>query len=130
MKRSPAAAFAALVLTVLAGCAALGIPSVPKPESFNEKVAAGYTLVTSARSTGTALLNAHVISADDAENVLEQTDNLRQGVEVARAMSDAAASGSKIDAVLAGLVALDSYLCVRKHGTYDRTARKCVGGTP
>lgn len=93
----------------LQGCAALGLPS---PQSFNERLAVGYASVTSARETATSLLNAGKISVGDAENVLEQTDNARAGLDIAREVHATApdAANAKLTAVLTALKALEAYL--------------------
>jgi len=102
-------ALGSLSVVGLQGCAALGIPS---PQSFNERLAVGYSTVTSARNTATSLLGAGKISVSDAENVLEQTDNARAGLDIAREIHAATpdAANARLTAVLTGLRALEVYL--------------------
>lgn len=115
--------FSALVLVALAACSVFGVPT---PETFRERLAAGYVTVTSARTSATLLLDNRIISAEDGLNVLEQTDNARAGLDIARSMetADLSNASAKLDAVLAGLRALDGYLCVKKGGRY--TDSRCI----
>lgn len=98
---------------LLAACAQLGLPA---PETFNERLAAGYGAVTQVRSTATTLLEAKRISSEDAQNVLTTTDAARQGLDVARSLSktDLASAEGKVNAVRATLTALSAYLATRK----------------
>lgn len=80
MKRVPYVAFLAAIL-VLAGCAAFGVPS---PKSFSEKLATGYSNVTTLRQTTTILLNNRVITAKDAQNIQNNANTVRDGLDVAR----------------------------------------------
>jgi len=110
-----------LVLTVLAfttpmafvGCAALGLPTA---ETFNEKAAATLGTITTVRTTATSLLNQKRITAEDGKNVLVATDAARTGLDVARSLhqSNPTAANQKLDAVRAGLTALQSYLAARE----------------
>lgn len=102
-------AFGTVSVAGLQGCAYLG---VPKPETFNERLAVGYALVTSARNTATSLVDAGKLSADDARNVLEQTDNARAGLDIARQVHAAAPdeANAKLTAILTALRALEAYL--------------------
>lgn len=105
--------FSALLLIVLTGCAFLGLPV---PDTFNEKVAVGYSTVTSVRNSATSLLNAGQIKAEDGQNVLEQTDNAREGLDIARQIHavDPDGANSKLSSVLIGLNALEVYLRSRQ----------------
>lgn len=98
---------------LLSGCAQFGIPT---PETFNERLAAGYGLTTQVRTTATTLLDAKKISSSDAENVLATTDVARQGLDVARTISktDMTAAEGKVSAIRTGLTALAAYLATKK----------------
>jgi hypothetical protein len=100
---------------MLAACAALGVQS---PRTFNERVAVAITTVTSARNTASTLLTAHKITQRDAENILEQTDNARAAIEIARQIEATDPSGAdhRLTAILTGLNALTSYLEARQRG--------------
>lgn len=84
--------------------------------SFNEKLAAGYVTVTSARDAATVLLEEDAINVADAENVLKATDNARAGLDIARQVhaTDPAGGNLKLKQVLVGLHALDRYLEAKK----------------
>ncbi len=71
----------AFTLAVLVGCAALG---VPKPETFNQRLASGYATVTTVRQTTLTLLESRTISSADAQNVQNQANTAREGLDVAR----------------------------------------------
>lgn len=97
---------------LLVACAQLGIPA---PETFNERLAAGYGTVAQVRVTATTLLDAKKITSDDAQNVLAATDAARQGLDVARSLSktDLTAAEGKVTAIRATLTALSGYLATR-----------------
>ena len=104
--------FVALILSLTA-CAQLGIPTAT---TFQERLTAGYALNAEVRTSAVTLLNAKRITADDGQHVLEQTNNARQGLDVARsiARSDVKTADGKLTAVRTALVALQSYLAARK----------------
>lgn len=70
------AAFTSLMLA----CSAL---DVPKPETFNQKVAAGYVTVTSLRNSTAMLLQADKITVKEAQNIQAQIDTAREGLDLA-----------------------------------------------
>lgn len=94
------------------GCTTLGVPT---PQTFSERVAAGYVGVTTVRDSATTLLQAGSITADDARNIQAQADNVRAGLDIARTVSsvDPTAADAKLQATLQILTALDSYLRTR-----------------
>lgn len=100
---------ALLLLAALIGCASLGLPS---PESFNERLATGYSTVTETRTTATTLLTAGKITADDAQNIQAQADNARAGLDIARSLSktDIASANTRLTAITTALTALQAYL--------------------
>jgi hypothetical protein len=116
-----AAVCVAATLTVgipqFAGCAAgtSGMGSVLLPQTLNERIAAGYVLVTTLRETATTLLNAGKLTADDGANVLQITDVARDGLNVARMLSatDLTSAEAKLAATNTVLVALQQYLTQR-----------------
>ena len=96
---------APFLLLIVVACATM-------PQSFNEKLGYGYGTVTEVREVATTLLEADVITAQDAENVQAQADNFRAGLDIARSMRDdpQADADSKLEAVIAGLKGLQTYL--------------------
>lgn len=101
-----------LLLAILVGCAALGLPNA---DTFNQKLAVSYGVVTTIRTTATTLLNASKLSADDGQNVLTSTDAAKAGLDTARAIAktDQAAADYKLAAVRTVLTALSSYLATK-----------------
>lgn len=103
------AAFYALLLVSLSACSVLGIAT---PQTFNERLAAGYTTVTGVRQSAGTLLTADKITADDAQNVQKQADTARTGLDLAAQIhvTDPNAGSDKLDSVVVGLTALQAYL--------------------
>jgi hypothetical protein len=94
---------------LLHGCAALGVPT---PQTFSERLAAGYVSVTTTRQTATILLNGQVITSADATNIQKQADVAREGLDVARTLQGIDAQ-KKLDATLLILDTAHSYLCAK-----------------
>lgn len=101
------------LLLLLAGCAALGLPT---PATFNEKALAAYGTVQEIVKDGDTLLAAKKLSPDDAQNVLTQALNARNGIDIARSIykSDSLAGTTKLTATITVLTALQSYLATKK----------------
>jgi hypothetical protein len=97
------------LLVFLAGCAVFG---VPQPQSFSERLAAGYTSVTTVRHTARILLDGQVISSADATNVQRQADVAREGLNVARSLEGIDAE-KKLEATLLILNSAQAYLCAK-----------------
>lgn len=98
---------------MIGACAALGVPT---PQSFEERLAAGYVTASAAVDTARILLLTKKITPDDAANVLKQTDNVVVGLDIARSLnkSDALAAQTKLTATLAALAAVQAYLTAKK----------------
>lgn len=103
------APFYGILLVVLTACATLGVSA---PKTFNEKLAAAYTTVTAARDTTATLLTSGKLSAADAQNVQQQLDTARTGLDLARQLhaTNPPAGDARLDAIVAGLTALQAYL--------------------
>ena len=103
----------ALISAALFACAQLDIPTA---DTFNERLAVAYSSVTGIRRATVSLLDAKKIGADDGQNVLTQTDNLRAGLDIARglARSNSQAANDKLAAVRAALTGLQSYIAARE----------------
>ena len=93
----------------IAACAQLGLPTA---QTFDQKLTAGYATAEGINRSATTLLNAKKLSSADGQHVLDQTRNLRAGLDVARAMhkSDPKSADSKVDAMRAALTAVQAYL--------------------
>jgi hypothetical protein len=97
------------LLLILSACASLGVPT---PKSFNERLASGYSSVTTVRQSATILLNGRVIGSSDAENVQRQTDVAREALDVARTLP-ALDAENKLQSALLVLQAAQGYLCTK-----------------
>lgn len=97
---------------VLYACAVVG-GLVPK--TFNEKLQDGYTAVTAIASTTRTLLNAGKIDPDDAQNVHDVAEDLKNGLDVAVEIkaTDPGQAGDRLNATITGLTALQAYLLTR-----------------
>lgn len=115
MKQAFLTLLLSLLTLTLASCAQLGISS---PTSFNENLAIGYTSVTTIRQTATSLLNAKKLTAEDGQNVLQQTDNARTGLDIARKLSgtDLSSATNKLTAIRSVLSSLSAYLTTKQSG--------------
>jgi hypothetical protein len=100
---------AAVIVIGLSACAAFGVPA---PKSYSERLAAGYTSVTSIRLSAATMLNGRVISSADAENLQKQADVAREGLDVARTLTGADAE-NKLQATLLVLQVAQAYLCAK-----------------
>jgi hypothetical protein len=108
--------FWAVLLVMLSACTALGVAT---PRTFNEKLAASYSTVTSARDATATLLTSGKLSGADASNIEQQLDNARTGLDLARQVhaTNPSAGDAKLDAVVTVLTALQAYLQTRTKGT-------------
>lgn len=120
-----------LMLVVLSGCAALGVPSL---DTFNKQLLASVTVVEGIRRDGGVLLQSRLdeiaakqsaniltpeqaqqrrnVAADDAQNIQDQADKARAGLEIARVMrgTNPVAATERLNAIAIGLKALQEYL--------------------
>lgn len=103
----------AFALVLLSACALLGVPT---PESFSERLAVGYSSTTTVRQTALTLLQQKKLSPDDVENIQQQADNARAGLDIARTMRgvDLESADARLTATLVGLTALEAYLRARQ----------------
>lgn len=106
---------AALALSVLTACAALGVES---PDTFNQRLAVAAASVTEVRVTATTLLVAGKISVADAQNIQQQADVAREGLNVARGLSATSipAAATRLEVATAALRALQTYLIAKQQG--------------
>ena len=102
-------AYTLFMIYILAACAQLGLPQA---KTFEDRLSASYATATTVVKTTTILLNAKKIGSADAENVLAQARNLQTGLKIAEQMNktDPSGANAKLDALEAGLTALDAYL--------------------
>lgn len=105
-------ALAFLALIYVSGCAQVGV----NPKTFEDHVAVSITSVTQVRKVTRVLLEAKKISPADAQNVQNQADVAREGINIAIAIksTDPAAAQSKLAAAVTVLKALDAYLAAKQ----------------
>lgn len=102
-----------LLATVLAACTSFG---APPPQTINERIAVTVTAVTAARQSAATLVRAGKLSAQDAENIQQQADNVVAGARIAQTLSgvDPAAADAKLQQTRAVLLALQAYLTAKE----------------
>lgn len=102
-----------LLMTLLAGCALLGVPT---PNTLNERVAAAYVSVTTVRQETLSLLQSGKITATDAKNIESQADNARAGIDIASQLetTNPTQASDRLTVSLSVLQALETYLT--QHG--------------
>lgn len=108
------ASFLLLALTLaLAACAGLGVPS---PQTTEERIVVTMSTVTGVREAALTLLTAKKITAEDAQNIQRQADNIRAGTVIAQAMlaTDPAGADAKLQQTRAMLIALQAYLATKE----------------
>lgn len=82
------------------------------PKTFNERLATGYATVTTVRQTATTLLTSQAISSKDAQNIQNQANAARDGLDVARDIRAAfpGQAEDKLTATIQILTALQKYV--------------------
>jgi hypothetical protein len=121
----PGALSLVAVMSVVSGCAALGLA---QPKSFNERIAAGFSTVTAVHEATSAYVDAKVRQAatkpeaersaylaavrKDAENILKQADSAMEGLNVARSLQvlDIQTAEARLVSTLTILESLQRYL--------------------
>ena len=101
-----------LATMVSAGCSTLGIPTA---DTFNARLAVAYSSVTAVRLSAKTLLDSERITKEDGQNVLDQTNHARAGLDIARklAAADLKSADAKLAAIRTTLEALKGYLDTR-----------------
>jgi NADH:ubiquinone oxidoreductase subunit 4 (subunit M) len=97
------------LLFMLTACASLGLPTA---KTFNERAAVAYGTVTTVRETTASLLVAKKITASDAQNVQNQANTAREGIDLARSVvaTNPGDADTKLTAAITVLSALQTYL--------------------
>lgn len=108
MKKQAYYALCGFLIVLMAACTSLGLSA----DTFNQKVAAGYTTVTTIADSATLLYQSGHLSDADKANVVQQDENLKVGLDVAREVhaTDTSSGDAKLKATLVALQALDAYL--------------------
>lgn len=104
-------ALATLVLVVQA-CASLGVSA---PATFNQKAVAAHSTVEGVAKTATGLRLAGKLSDQDRDNVVASLRAAEQAIDIATltAKADPAGGTAKLDAAIAALTALSTYLATK-----------------
>lgn len=97
------------VLVAMTACSTLGVPA---PKSFNEKLASGYTTVTTVAQATRSLMIGKILTVEDATNVEKQAETAKEGLDVARTLHGTvpAAADQRLAASLVILQTLQKYL--------------------
>lgn len=93
----------------LAACAQLGIPAA---DTFNKKLAAGYTAIAAvADATNNAVVSG-ALSKDDAKSVLSSARAAVQSLDLVATLNktDPAGASTRLDLTIAAIGALQTYL--------------------
>ena len=100
-------------MLALTSCAQLGLPTAT---TFQDRLTAGYALNAEVRTSAATLLNAKKLTADDGQNILDQTNTARAGLDVARTIgrTDPKAGDTKLTSIRTVLLALQAYLATKK----------------
>ncbi len=100
---------AGLVLVALAACAQVGMQT---PQTFNARLAAGYTTVQTVADGARTALAAGKITKADADNVVTSERTALAALSVASQLhaTDPKAGEDKLSATLAILNALNAYV--------------------
>ncbi len=104
-----ALAFACWLLTA---CASMGIIS---PSSFDERMAAAYSLNTAIRDGVDSSLNAGAVSSDEAQKALDETRTTRTALDSVRTLAgnDPIAAEGRLKLLEASLQALRARLIAK-----------------
>jgi hypothetical protein len=108
--KNAAAYMAVLVIAFAASaCAELA------PDTFNKKLATGYATVQTVNQSASTLLMAGKITKRDAQNVVDTSRTAVVGLDAAAQLgkTDLAAADAKLNATIAILTALQTYLATK-----------------
>lgn len=115
MKRHPFAALTSLyvVFLMLAGCAALGVPTA---ESFPEKAAAATVSVNTGSQTVLTLLQSRKITPDENDKYTKALGDFQEGIDFIRGVNktNPADAENRLAALIASLNLLLAELEARK----------------
>jgi len=101
------------MLMLLTACAQVGLAPA---ETFDQKLAYGYSTVTAVRTSAAQALNAGSIDITDAKQALSVTDGARSALDAAGTAfrsGDTATATGKLEAATALLTQLQAYLNAR-----------------
>lgn len=115
MKRTPfnlATLLAVVCIAILGACAQLGVQA---PATFNQKAVAAHATVEGVAKTALQLRQAGKLSDQDRGNVVASLTAAEQAIDIATltAKADPAGGTAKLDAAIAALTALQTYLATK-----------------
>jgi hypothetical protein len=115
MNRHPfaATAVAYLCFLLLAGCAALGVPSA---DTFNKKAAAATVSVNTGSQTVLTLLQARKITPDENDKYIARLEDAQKAIDVTRVVykTDPTSAENRLATIIAGLNLLLAEIEARK----------------
>ena len=99
----------ALLLALLTGCAALG---VPQADTFNKRVVVANSIVESVATTTATLHAAGKITDEERGSVYQQGTEARAAIELARQLhaTDPLAAENRLSTIIVALTALQGRL--------------------
>jgi hypothetical protein len=95
---------------VLTGCPGM---ATQVPQTFNERVVAGYSTVELAVSVVDTLFEANILAVPDARNAVTSIQGFKDAIDVAvgiNATGDVTSAEGRLQAAITGLNALHAYL--------------------
>lgn len=104
---------ACLGILALVACTQIGLAPA---QSFDEKLAYGYSTVTSVRTSAATALDTGLIQVTDAQHVLDVTDQARAGLDAAKVAStagDTTTAAGKLTLATSVLVEVQQYLIAK-----------------
>ena len=104
--------YTCILSILLVSCAQVGMPV---PQTFNQRLAVGYSTVTAVRSTAFTLLEGGYITVENAQSVQDQADKAREGLDIAANVvaTNPVEASNRLTASLVVLNALQTYLKTR-----------------
>ena len=111
-----------MAMAALQGCAG-GMAAFEQPQTFRESEVLTMAIATEVLNQADILQNAGKIKPSDARNLVMQTDQVRDGVAIAKGMqgTDLTTANDRIQASLKAIQALRDYL-IRRGGTFSKVA--------
>jgi hypothetical protein len=114
MRSTSVAYFSFLLLVhLLAGCAALGVPSA---DTFNKKAAAATVSVNTGSQTVLTLLQARKITPDESDKYTQTLDDAQKAIDATRVVykTDPTSAENRLATIITGLNLLLAELETRK----------------
>ncbi len=103
----------AIIVTMLSGCSLLGLQG---PQTFKQRADTAIKSVQAVRQTAITLVDADRITPDRAEEIQQEANSLRAGIDLARELhaTSPAEGDAKLTAIILALQALKTELKSRE----------------